>query len=115
MGLPRLVSAIASLILLVAATVAAQTTGGTLVGRVVNPTNQPIARAKVRVADDLRGDVRTTVTDDAGFYRFADLPPARYEVGASASGFGPMTQTAVPLTVDSTVRVNFRLPIAAVA
>jgi len=94
---------------------AAQVTAGTLVGSVTDPTGQPLARAEVRVTDDLRHVSRTAITDETGRYRVVDLPPAEYGISASAAGFGQLTRRAVRVPVDSTVRVDFQLALAAIA
>jgi hypothetical protein len=54
---------------------------------------------------------RWAMTDAAGRYRVAELPPARYTVRCSADRFSEVAAPAV-VTVDSHVRVDFRLPLA---
>lgn len=108
----RFISAVALLVPGITAAVAAQATSGTLIGRVTDPTDRPLARADVRATDDLHGEARTAVTDESGFYRFVDLPPALYAISASAAGFRQTTRTAVPVTLDSTVRIDFPLQLA---
>ena len=57
---------------------AAQVTTGNLTGYVLDPSNRPIAGAKVTVSDALRSAIREAATDSQGLYYFADLPPAAY-------------------------------------
>ena len=89
----------------------AQITTGAVSGYVIDPSGKPVPRAEVAAADPQRGSSRKTVTDDTGFYRFADLAPAVYEVSASAPGFATTRLTAT-LLVDAHVRLDLRLSIA---
>jgi len=73
--------------------VRAGTTGG-LTGTVTNLDGAPIAGAVVRAYSD--GDVATTKTDAHGFYCFASLAPAHYDVSFKASGYN---ETLVRTTI----------------
>src|SRR4051812_17938979 len=65
----------------------AQVTTGTLVGVITNPSGRPLARATVKADDELHAVARTAITDDAGYFRLSEMPPASYVVTASATGF----------------------------
>ena len=109
----KLVIARASLLAVIvlwplAAPAAAQVSTGTLAGTVVDASGQPIARAEVSAADALHGLARTTATDASGAYRFADLPPASYDVTVSAPGFRA-SRADIAVAVGSSARVDFRL------
>src|SRR5437870_3483711 len=108
----RVFALTAQLTLALVGSAAAQVTTGTLAGSVRDQTGRPLAKAEVRVNDDRRQTIRTSVTDDGGFYRFVDLPPASYGVSASATGFRQVTHTDVPVLVDSIARIDFQLPLA---
>lgn len=61
---------------------------GRISGRVVaGDSGRPIKRARVLIsAPELPGG-RGTLTDDSGVFEFVELPPGRYTVTASKSGF----------------------------
>ncbi len=78
-----------ALALALAATAAgAQTTGGAS-GRVTDDDNASIPGVTVTAASPALQGTRTTTTDTRGDWRFAALPPGRYEVSFELAGFGP--------------------------
>jgi hypothetical protein len=93
----------------------AQVTAGSLSGSVVDPSGQPVARADVQASDTRDGAIRTTRTDDSGFYRLADLHPAIYTLTVSAPGFQTAARPDVHVRVDSTTQIDLRLTLAGIA
>ena len=71
-----------------------------------------MAGAKVTASDTKRATLREVASDVAGFYYFADLPPAQYTLVCSAKDFASASE-GITVAVNSTARVDFRLPIAA--
>src|SRR5262245_15265801 len=65
----------------------AQTTSGTVVGRVRQRANRPLHRARVRIINQENGNKRTTLTDPTGHYSIPNLPPGSYRIVASKEGF----------------------------
>ncbi len=67
----------------------------------------------VKAAITLRGvdtnQVYTAVANDAGYYLIPSLPPGKYELVATYSGFAKYTQTGIVLTVGQTATVNITL------
>lgn len=63
---------------------------------------------------NLPTDGRTVATNDEGVYRFALLPPGRYEVSAASQGFGRQTKRGVEVAIDADTRVEFGLSPAGV-
>ena len=100
------------LALLVAAPALGQVTTGSLSGFVFDPSERPIARAKLRLSDNQHALLRQTTTDATGFYQFADLAPSVYSVVASAGGFSDVNAADVRVDVDSHVRADFHLHLA---
>ena len=106
-----------SAILLVApgaSLVRAQVTAGSIAGTVIDPNGRPMPGATVVASDGLRALSRTAVSDQEGRYRFADLPPALYDVSAAAQGFEPVERRHVPVTVNSQTRLDIHLPVAGI-
>jgi hypothetical protein len=69
-------------------------------------TGDPIAQARVTAGSN------TTIANDYGFYRFANIPAASYNVTASATGYNSSTVTGVTATNGTTTTRNFTLTAA---
>jgi hypothetical protein len=92
--------------------------GAVLSGAVVeNRTSRPLARAKVTLSAPGSAPV-TALTDSAGLFTFASLPPGSYFVTAEREGFAPRTYgqrrfgepgTPIALQADSHFTVELRL------
>ena len=72
--------AVIAAVLSCAAQVNAQILYGSLIGNVTDSTNAVIPSAEVRVTHVDTNQSRTSVTNDAGGYTFANLAPGTYEV-----------------------------------
>ncbi len=88
-----------------------QATSGQISGFVYDPSGRPVRGARIAVADEARGQVRRSATDDWGYFRIAELPPAPYRVEAEANGFEPGIREGVPVAVGSMARVDFHLTV----
>jgi hypothetical protein len=95
------------LFILSATTCLAQT--GSITGRVADPSGAVIPNAKVTATAVSTAATVTVVTTSAGIYDFAALPPATYEVSATAAGFQTLTKKNVVLNIAATLPVNFEL------
>ena len=101
-----------ALSLLVAATGAAQTAGGTITGRVLDASGLPLPGTTVT----LRGtDVtQNFTTTEEGRYRFLDLAPGSYKVTVTLEGFATAVHDNVALNPGQTVDLRMTLQISAV-
>ena len=88
------------------------TTGG-VSGLVLDPSDRPLAGARVVATGPQQTFSRTAVTNHAGYYRIIDLPPATYSLTCGADKFEAVN-AKVAVTVNTTVQVDFRLPLAGV-
>src|SRR5678815_3060203 len=77
-----------TLALVFAATAVQAQTTGSISGRVTDDDNAVVPGVTVVAASPALQGTRTTTTDDRGEWRFAALPPGRYEVSFELSGFG---------------------------
>src|SRR5271156_2579053 len=68
-----------SVLLIVANLFAQETTGG-LQGTVKDPTGAVVSKATVVLTGSALGGEKSLVTDNSGYYRFANLPPGVYTV-----------------------------------
>src|SRR3954470_7274058 len=105
-----------SLTLLVVFTLATgaftQTATSSLRGTVMDPKGGVIPGATVTLKNPAQGTTRDTKTDDRGEYQFQQVPPATYDVTATAANVGTITQkgvkllVATPATLDLTVKLS---------
>lgn len=101
------------LVLLVSRPLVAQVTTGSISGYLFDPSGKAIANSPVTVSDALHSVARQVLSDGTGLYRFSDLPPATYAIAAVAPGFEKVTMRDVKLDVNSQLRLDLHLPIAA--
>src|SRR5689334_19919019 len=77
-------------VLLLAFSVAAQTSSSSLAGTVADTTNRIIPGAAVALINESSGEERTALTNEQGDFLFTALTPATYTVRVRANGFRPM-------------------------
>ncbi|HEV2197636.1 MAG TPA: TonB-dependent receptor [Candidatus Acidoferrum sp.] len=85
---------------------------GDLTGTVTDPTGAGVPNAKVTVTDPAKGEARSVMTDEHGFYRVSGLAPAGYKVIVEHSGFQEEVANGVVLTVGQTLIFDFHLKLA---
>lgn len=98
---------------LVCGPVWAQTSNGTLVGSVTDPTGAVVVNAAVSAFSAQYGQPHETHTDSVGTYRLEGLQPGAYSVTITASGFSTLTVNAVQVTGSLTTTINGKLTLAA--
>jgi Carboxypeptidase regulatory-like domain len=96
------------LIALPSAYLAAQATGGTIVGTVIDSTGAAVANADVEARSVGTNVATTAKTGDAGLYRFDNLLPGSYKISVKASGFKAVSQS-VDVQVSRTFSLNLTL------
>ncbi|MGA2019628.1 MAG: carboxypeptidase regulatory-like domain-containing protein [Candidatus Sulfotelmatobacter sp.] len=84
-----------------------------LSGTVLDSSGRTIAQAAVAARNVDTNTVSTATTTGDGFYVIPNLPPGRYDVSATYSGFSKTTQTGIVLTVGQTATINLTLRVAA--
>ena len=88
------------------APVFAQTTTGSIVGTVTDPSGAVVSNAAVTVTNmDTNISTRTT-TDSSGNYVVTPLPVGRYSVSVEAPGFKKSVSSNITLNVQDRVRVD---------
>jgi hypothetical protein len=88
----------------------AQSANTSLRGVVKDPSGAVISGAKVTLVDNATGQSFSSVAGASGEYQFTQLPPAKYTITATASGFGTRTEIA-ELLVNQPATINFALSI----
>jgi outer membrane receptor for ferrienterochelin and colicin len=90
------------------ATVAHAASDGSLVGKLVDASNKPLADAEVTVRNPETGFTRTVKADADGNYRFPFLPVGKYQVDATKNGavLGKLAEVTVSLGNATTANVT---------
>jgi hypothetical protein len=81
-------------------------------GRVTDASGAVIPAANVKLTSFSRGTVRSVNTSGSGEYEFLQLPPGRYELTVSSSGFATAEKTSLELLVSQPATVNVVLQVA---
>ena len=101
------------LLLLLPAT--AQTTTGSIVGTVTDPSGAVLSGASVTVTNMGTGISVKTNTDSAGNYVVSPLLVGRYSVSVEAPGFKRAVASDITVNVQDRVRVDLTLQVGEVA
>ena len=105
----REIIAAASVALLLAAHVPAQTASGDVRGVVVEQAGGRLAGVAIVVVDEAAGVERRTRSDAAGRFVFAGLEPGTYQIRARLDGFAETRQDGVRVRAGETVRADLEL------
>src|SRR5579864_7808178 len=100
------------LLSIASANLCAQTSNGTLVGSVTDPTGAVLPKALVSAVSPQYGLPHETRTDSAGTYRMESLQPGIYTVTITAKDFETLTVTGVVLDGSLTTTINGKLKLA---
>lgn len=107
---------LATLVVLVtAAPLSAQATGGSLSGTVKDATGGVLPGVSVVVTNTDTSLTRTVVTDAGGRYVVSDLPPGPYSVKGSLEGFTSVVRRGMTLTVGRDAVVDLELTLGQVS
>jgi hypothetical protein len=107
---------VAFLIGCAAATIAsAQTSSGSIVGRVTDTTQAPIAGASIQVRDMATNQLRTAATQIDGQYTVSNLPASTYQVTIDKAGFKQVRETSLELQVEQVARLDVQLNVGSVS
>jgi outer membrane receptor protein involved in Fe transport len=104
----RASSVVFSLILCVAW---GQTSRGTITGIVTDPSGAVVANASVEITNETTNVVRSTTTNDSGFYRFDAVDLGSYSVGVKHTGFRTFVKRSVPILSGLTASVDVQLEV----
>ena len=81
-------------------------------GTVRDPSGDVVVGAAIAVRDVDTNRMYRATTNTSGFYAVPSLPPGRYELKITYSGFAPYLQSGIPLTVGQTATQDVTLKIA---
>ena len=86
-----------------------QQVSAAITGKVTDPSDAPLAGAKVTATDVARGTVRTTETNIEGFYNLPRVPVGSYEIRVEMAGFQTAVRPPFELVLNQSARVDFQL------
>ncbi len=87
---------------------------GRISGYVRDPSGAVVPGANVTAVSAEQQLVRTTQSDDTGFYNLLAMPPGTYQITVEASGFEKQVQRGVSLTLGESLRLDVELKLGAV-
>ncbi|MDQ6699232.1 MAG: TonB-dependent receptor, partial [Acidobacteriota bacterium] len=93
----------------------AQSLYGTIAGYVTDPSDAPIAGARVTIHSKETGQSRETQTNESGRYTFPDVSTGTYDVTFIREGFTTTTSTGVVVTINNVSRVDLAMHVGAVS
>ncbi len=89
----------------------AQSDRGSITGTVTDTSSAVLPGAQVQITNAGTGQMVTTTTDSAGFYRVSDLAVGSYSVEFSKSGFETLRRTGVTLLIGQIAEIDVALRI----
>ncbi len=92
--------------------VSAQSTYGSFVGTVHDPSGAAVAGCKITVTNQGNGAVRSVLTDNTGSYTVVNLEPGIYGIVMESSGFQRFDFTNLELRSRQTFRADGNLALA---
>ncbi len=107
-----ILSAIAAFIVTLAALSAhAQSSRGSIVGQVTDPSGAPLANAPVTVTDTDTGAAISVRTTKEGYYTAPNLLPGNYSVKVDVPGFKQFERSRIQIETQQNATINVRLEI----
>jgi len=91
----------------------AQSSNATISGQVIDPSGRVIPDAEIEILNEATGVQYTNRTNGTGIYAVSILPPGQYRVQVSKIGFKMLIKPGIVLNVQSSVALNFTLPLGA--
>jgi len=88
--------------------------GGSISGRVKDPSGSNIPNAIIQLREVDTNQIHSTHTDAHGYYRLPVLPVGRYTLSVSAQGFADYHRTNIVLNTDDALTLDAPLDLATV-
>ena len=98
-------------LLLLASSLPAQSTFGSFVGTVTDPSGGFVVGCTVTLKNLGTSATRTTQTDATGTYTTVNLEPGNYEITMEMAGFKKEVHSGLPLQARQTIRVDGELSV----
>lgn len=101
--------------MMAAALLLAQATDSNIVGTVSDPAGALVPNVAVTATNKATNVKYQSVSNNAGEYRFNNVPVGRYDITAMASGFAPAKVGDVQTDLNRTASVNLTLAVGTVS
>jgi len=88
---------------------------GTITGLVTDPSGAAVSGATITLTDKATNTPRTTTSNDAGRYVFANIFPGIYDIRITMKGFRQLALTGQEVVVGQTLTLNLTLELGAMA
>ena len=82
-----------------------------LVGTVVDSTGSAVSGAKVTAVEQSTKLQYSATTNESGYYAITFIQGGSYDITVEQTGFGKVTTTGIPVTLNMSVRTDFNLKI----
>src|SRR6266478_6376394 len=86
-----------------------QTLKGTILGTLTDSSHAVVPNAQVAITDTNTNFHRTEISNDSGFYVFANLDPGKYRIEVEHPGFRKVLRSDIDLSPNSTIRADVEL------
>jgi hypothetical protein len=87
---------------------------GALTGRVLDPSEALIPDATIQLTNEESGEARSGISDARGNFHFLLLPPGRYELQASKTGFAQVRLVGVNVLLTETLQLQLHFVLTSV-
>jgi hypothetical protein len=98
-------------VLLAASFAGAQSTGGRILGTVIDPTGSAVVGATVTLINEATHATRDAKTGPTGEYIFVEVPVGTYEIDTTSQGFKKYVRKGVPVNLNEAVTVDMALQV----
>ncbi|MGH9327613.1 MAG: TonB-dependent receptor domain-containing protein [Terriglobia bacterium] len=112
---PKNLGVFSALVLVIGTPLLWASVGGSISGRVADPSGAVVPGATVVAMNTETGIKRTVRTDAAGFYAFPALPIGHYQIEVQKTGFKGYSATGLVINVNSALRVDATLQVGSVS
>lgn len=86
----------------------------TLTGRITDPSGAVVPQAAITATAVGTGITASTETNNEGYYTLPALQPGKYDLSVNKSGFAPVRQSGLELTVQQVARLDITLTVGQV-
>ena len=95
--------------LFLSAMLAAQGTGGRILGRISDPTGAVLSGVKVTATNDATGVTQDVVSNDSGDFTFPNVPVGTYSLTFDLKGFKKAVRHGISLDVNQIITLNMTM------
>src|SRR5437016_5505121 len=93
----------------------AQVLFGSVSGTVTDQSGAGVPKARVTLINRATSVQKEADADESGHYTITDVPPGNYDLKVTASGFKPLTQTNLSVSVNTVTNADVKLQVGALS